>query len=69
MFLTGKYGAMEPYQPPTHRWGSILGLQDEGLRVFQPGGGETRIPRWMVERIITPLAVRRLIYGGLRPDY
>ena len=65
--LLAKQGAgMKPYTPPTHRWGSILGPQANGLEVFQPNGGRFRFPRWAVEHLLFPLAVRRGIYRGMR---
>ncbi len=64
--LEGRPAAMKRYRPPVHRWGSILGVQKDGLRVFQPSGGFFRVPRWAVERILFPLAVRRGIYRGMR---
>ena len=57
---------MKRYAPPAHRWGSILGVQKDGLRVFQPHGGSFRFPRWAVEKLLFPIAVRRFIYKGVR---
>jgi NADH dehydrogenase FAD-containing subunit len=54
------------FQPPDHRWGSILGSQPEGLLIHQPGGGRTRLPRWVVNVLLFPWIVHRWIYGGLR---
>lgn len=66
--LEGQPEKMKRYEPPKHRWGSILGLQPNGLEVFQPNGGRFRFPRWVVEKLLFPLAVRRSIYRGVRPD-
>lgn len=65
-YLTGREDEMKAYEPPSHRWGSILGLQENGLEVFQPNGGHFRFPRWTVEKLLFPLAVRRGIYRGMR---
>ena len=63
-YLTGR--PLASYRPPRHRWGSILGVQRAGMRVFQPAGGSFRVPRWAVRRLLFPLAVHRAIYRGVR---
>ena len=57
---------MKQFKPAPHRWGSILGLQREGMRVFSATGGNFRIPAWLVERVLFPWIVRRGIYKGVR---
>jgi NADH dehydrogenase FAD-containing subunit len=64
--LRGDEANMKHYTAPAHRWGSILGVQRNGLQVFQPDGGRFRFPRWSVNRLLFPLAVRRGIYKGVR---
>lgn len=64
--LRGDEASMKRYTAPGHRWGSILGIQRNGLQVFQPGGGSFRFPRWSVDLLLFPLAVRRGIYRGVR---
>lgn len=64
--LAGKSGAIKNYQAPAYRWGSILGPQHDGLRIFQPNGGNFRFPRWSVDTLLFPLAVHRMIYKGVR---
>ncbi|MCH2108253.1 MAG: FAD-dependent oxidoreductase [Polyangiaceae bacterium] len=54
------------YRPPAYRWGSIFGLEDDGLRVYTPGGGVVLIPRVIFEHFIMPVFVARGIYGGIR---
>ncbi|WP_328858030.1 FAD-dependent oxidoreductase [Williamsia herbipolensis] len=54
------------YHPRRRRWGSVLGVQPDGLQVFAPNGRATRIPRWSTDRVLQPLVVRRGIYGGVR---
>lgn len=63
--LNGEPESMKSYEAPENRWGSILGVQDDGLRVFQPNGGSFRFPRWSVRHLLFPLAVRRGIYRGV----
>lgn len=51
---------------PGRRWGSVLGPQRDGMRVYGPTGRGTRVPRWALERVLQPWVVRRAIYGGVR---
>ena len=55
------------YRAPRRRWGSVLGPEADGLRVFAPSGHPFRFPAWTVDRMLQPLIVRRGIYGGVRP--
>ena len=59
-------GKVRTYEAPQYRWGSILGLQDDGLVVVQPNGTRFRIPRWLAEPLLFRLFVPRVLYGGLR---
>ena len=59
-------GRPRSYRAPGRRWGSILGIQPDGLEVFLPTGQAFRIPSWPVERVVMPLLVRRGMYGGVR---
>jgi len=54
------------FQPPSSRWGSVLGLQSNGLTLHQQNGGRRRLPVWFVQLILWPLIVARGIYGGIR---
>jgi NADH dehydrogenase FAD-containing subunit len=56
------------YRAPVRRWGSILGIQPDGLEVFLPTGQAFRLPSWPVERLVMPLVVRRGMYGGVREN-
>lgn len=66
--LAGDEARMKAYTPPAHRWGSVLGPQRDGLRVFTPSGASVRIPPWLVERVLFPLIVERGMYKGVRPE-
>jgi NADH dehydrogenase FAD-containing subunit len=66
--LRSEERAMKVYEAPPYRWGSILGVQDDGLKVFQPNGRSFRFPRWSIRTILFPLFVRRMIYRGMRPS-
>lgn len=58
---------LQAYRPARRRWGSVLGVQANGLTVHTPGGRGIRIPAPVVHRVLQPLVVRRGIYGGVRP--
>lgn len=57
---------MQSFEAPEYRWGSLMGLQKNGLRVFQADGGSFRFPKWVVRTLLFPLAVHRAIYRGVR---
>ncbi|MCB0924698.1 MAG: FAD-dependent oxidoreductase [Mycobacterium sp.] len=59
---------LRSYRPARHRWGSVIGVQTDGLEVFTPNGRPYRIPRRAVDAVLMPLIVRRGIYRGLRPN-
>lgn len=65
-YLAGNPQEMRAYEAPEHRWGSVIGVQREGLMVYGPQGKPTRFRRWVVRWLLFPLAVRRGIYGGVR---
>jgi len=54
------------FEPPGYRWGSILGVQPDGLVIHQAGGQRHRLPRWFVRLLLYPVIVHRWIYGGIR---
>lgn len=56
------------YRPASRRWGSVLGVQHDGLQVFTPGGRAFRFPAWTIRTVLQPVIVRRGIYGGVRGD-
>ncbi len=60
--------ALRDYRPPRRRWGSVIGIQDDGVEVFAPNGRPFRIPAWPVRRILLPWIVRRGIYRGIRTN-
>jgi apoptosis-inducing factor 2 len=64
--LSGREARMKVFEPPRHRWGSILGMQREGMRVFTARGGNVLMPSWFVDRVLFPWVVRRGIYKGVR---
>lgn len=54
------------YRPPRRRWGSVLGVQPDGLEVFAANGRAFRFPSWTINSLLQPVIVRRGIYGGVR---
>jgi NADH dehydrogenase FAD-containing subunit len=54
---------------PGRRWGSLVGIQPDGLEVFLPTGHAFRLPSWSVERVVMPWIVRRGMYGGMRENH
>jgi NADH dehydrogenase FAD-containing subunit len=66
--LDGKPKRMKRFEAPAYRWGSILGVQEDGLRVFQPNGGSFRFPLWAVRTLLFPIAVAKFIYKGIRRE-
>jgi len=58
---------LRTYRPPRVRWGSILGIQPNGLQVFAPTGHAFRFPGWTIRGVLEALIVRRGIYRGVRP--
>lgn len=59
---------LRDYRAPGRRWGSVLGVQPDGLEVFAPNGIAVRFPSWSIDRVLQPWIVRRGIYGGVRAD-
>ena len=57
---------LRSYRPHRRRWGSVLGYQPDGLRVFTPSGRSFRFPAWSIQTVLRPWIVRRGIYGGVR---
>ena len=65
--LAGDTGLpLKSYRPPRSRWGSVVGIQRDGLEVFAPNGRAFRFPAWSFERVLMPWIVRRGIYRGIR---
>ncbi len=68
-FLRGREGRMRRFRAPANRWGSILGLQDDGMTVFQPTGRSFRVPHRAVQPLLFRAWTHGLLYRGLRsPD-
>ncbi len=59
---------LRDYRAPKRRWGSVLGIQPDGLEVFAPNGTAFRFPAWAFDRVLMPLIVRWGIYRGVRQE-
>ena len=59
---------LRSYRPPKRRWGSVIGIQPEGLEVFAPNGRTFTFPAWSFDRVLMPLIVRWGIYRGVRDN-
>lgn len=57
---------LRDYRPPRGQWGSVVGVQPDGLEVFTPRGGAFRFPSWTIDRLLQGVLVRRGIYRGVR---
>jgi apoptosis-inducing factor 2 len=59
---------LRSFRPPKRRWGSIIGIQADGLEVFAPNGRAFRFPAWSIDRVLMPWVVRWGIYRGVRDE-
>lgn len=59
---------LRSFKAPRRRWGSVIGIQSDGVEVFAPNGRSFRVPAWSVHRVLMPWIVRRGIYRGVRPN-
>ncbi len=58
--------AMKTFKASRSRWGSVLGVQEDGLLYFAPDGRTIQIPAWVIHRLLLPWVVRRGFYRGVR---
>jgi NADH dehydrogenase FAD-containing subunit len=59
---------LRAFRTPGRRWGSLVGIQPDGLEVFLPTGHAFRLPPWSVQRVVMPWIVRRGMYRGIREN-
>ena len=59
---------LRSFHAPKRRWGSVLGVQPNGLEVFTPKGQAFRFPAWSFDRVLMPVIVRWGIYRGVRDN-
>ncbi|NRB36839.1 MAG: FAD-dependent oxidoreductase [Pseudomonadales bacterium] len=67
-YLNNRSTRQKAFKPVSYRWGSILGLQDNGLTVYTPKGGSFRFSHWSVTQLLFPVIVRKMIYKGVRKE-
>ncbi|BDB42700.1 pyridine nucleotide-disulfide oxidoreductase [Mycobacterium kiyosense] len=60
---------LRAFRAPTRRWGSLVGVQPDGLEVFFPTGHALRFPPWAVHRVVMPWVVRWGMYRGVRENH
>ena len=63
-YLAGR--PLENYRASRSRWGSVLGVQEDGLLFFAADGRTIQIPAWVINRVLLPWVVRRGFYRGVR---
>ncbi|MFZ9628388.1 MAG: FAD-dependent oxidoreductase [Ilumatobacteraceae bacterium] len=56
------------FRAPRYRWGSVIGLQREGLTIATASGWRVRVPRRLAAPLLYGVVVTRSLYGGLRPE-
>jgi apoptosis-inducing factor 2 len=59
---------LKTFRAPKRRWGSVIGIQPDGLEVFAPNGRAFRFPAWSFDSVLMPLIVRWGIYRGVREN-
>jgi apoptosis-inducing factor 2 len=59
---------LRAYRAPRSRWGSVIGIQANGLEVYTPKGQMFRFPAWSVDRVVMPWIVRWGMYRGVREN-
>lgn len=63
-YLAGQ--PLKEYRASRSRWGSVLGVQEDGLLFFAPDGRAIQIPAWVIHHVLLPWVVRRGFYRGVR---
>jgi apoptosis-inducing factor 2 len=61
--------SLRTYRTPGRRWGSLVGIQADGLEVFLPTGQAFRLPSWSVDWVVMPWIVRWGMYRGVRENH
>jgi NADH dehydrogenase FAD-containing subunit len=59
---------LRDYRAPRRRWGSVLGVQPDGLEIYTANGRAVHFPLWAFERVLLPLVVRWGYYRGVRKN-
>src|SRR4051812_11135336 len=59
---------LREYRAPRGRWGSVLGVQPDGLEFYTAEGKAFRFPLWAFNRLLLPLFVKWGYYRGVRTN-
>ncbi|WP_148613826.1 FAD-dependent oxidoreductase [Nocardioides rubriscoriae] len=59
---------LRTFRTTTRRWGSVTGVQPDGVDIYFPSGRKLRFPGWTARVVMQDLIARRVIYGGIRPE-
>ncbi|MGI9579412.1 MAG: FAD-dependent oxidoreductase [Microthrixaceae bacterium] len=64
--ISGRGRTLRAFKAPKYRWGSVFGVQEDGLVIFQADGRRVRVPRWVAEQLLVRLFVHAYLYRTLR---
>lgn len=59
-------GRLARFRAPRNRWGSVLGVQDDGMLVFRPDGRGFRVPHRLVQPLLFDAWTHTVMYRGVR---
>ena len=65
-FLRDKHHKFKSFHAPQYRWGSIMGLQEKGMRVYSQSGKAFVVRRWFAKKVMFPLIVHKVLFKGIR---
>jgi NADH dehydrogenase FAD-containing subunit len=65
-YLRGKHHKFKSFHAPQYRWGSILGVQEKGMRLYSQSGKAFVVRRWWVKEVIVPHIIHKVIFKGIR---
>jgi apoptosis-inducing factor 2 len=57
---------LRKYRAPQRRWGSVLGVQPDGIEVHLANGSAFRFPAWTFNKVLLPFVVGWGNYRGVR---
>lgn len=64
-YLRGKK-TLRSFVAPEYRWGSVLGIQPSGMKIYSPTGKPFLVNKWFAETVLFPYVVQKIIYKGIR---
>eukprot|EP01067_Filipodium_phascolosomae_P001149 Filipodium_phascolosomae@DN1801_c0_g1_i1.p1 len=66
-YLEGYEDKMEVLKPSYYHWGSVLGLQKNGMFVCSTSGKVSHFSSWVVNNLLHP-ATKAVVYKGMKTD-